>query len=152
MSRGVATFVQHAVAGRANVLVVCSDAGGASSLVGALARAPSTDDRVVVLRTEDHPIALPPGAVELVGSDPADAIATATRLRAHRLIVPHADAATLGRRPELRGAGVIEQQKRRERRRPVVVGKHAAHRKPVADPVALIVALYERQFFHDSLL
>lgn len=95
LSRGVATFLQHAVAGRANVLVACADPEGASALVGALARTPSHDDRVVVVRGEEHPIAVPTGAVELVGADPVEAIATASRLRAHRLVVPHADAATL---------------------------------------------------------
>jgi hypothetical protein len=61
-----------------------------------------------------------------------------------------ADAFALAGRRKSRRARVIEQQERRKVRRPLVVRKDAAHREPVTDPVALVVALDKRQFFHDA--
>src|SRR5476651_334165 len=80
--------------------------------------------------------------LDLTGVHDRDRLETAVRVLAHSF--------ALGRRRVSRRARVVEQQKRGQFGGAVVVRKDAAHRKPVADPVTLVVALDKRQFFHDS--
>ena len=60
-----------------------------------------------------------------------------------------ANAELTGCRREISRAGVVHQQEGRYFLGNVIVGKDALDREAVADPVAAVAALDERQFFYD---
>jgi len=62
-----------------------------------------------------------------------DGLETAVRVPAH--------AALFVRRPEIRGAGVIEEQERRQLRAEVLIAEHGAHREAVAHPMGFTGAV-----------
>src|ERR1700730_18089775 len=62
-----------------------------------------------------------------------------------------ADPAPSFRGRKILWPSVIQQQKRRYFLAEVIVRKNAAHGKPVADPMALVVAADEGKFFHRSI-
>jgi len=91
LSRAMASFLETCVAVRANVLVVGSGAGAATSMLGALASAVQPGERVAVLHDADDlvvPQALVTSVV-LVDSGPrgGDAVRAVTRLGVDRLVV-----------------------------------------------------------------
>ncbi|MNE35362.1 hypothetical protein D3C80_1291170 [compost metagenome] len=59
-----------------------------------------------------------------------------------------ADAAALLRGGELVGAGIVEQQEGADVLAQAVVGEQRAHRKTVADPVLLVVAIETENLLH----
>ena len=91
ISRAIAGLLAQCVAARANVLVTGSLGAGATSMLGALAAAGSTDDRVVVLQEDDELIFNQPHTVSiLLGNDAGDnarAVQAAARIRPDRLVV-----------------------------------------------------------------
>jgi len=91
ISRAMAGFFAQCVEARANILVTGSVGAGATSLIGALAAAGSTDDRVVVLQEDDELIFNQPHTVSiLLGDTPeegARAVQAAARVRPDRLVV-----------------------------------------------------------------
>lgn len=91
VSRVVASFLSQSVASRANVLVTGAYGSGATTLLGALAAAGSTEDRVVVLQEDDELVFNQPHTVSILLGDTAQAGARAVRaaLRAHpdRLVI-----------------------------------------------------------------
>jgi pilus assembly protein CpaF len=91
ISRAIATMLSQCVVGRANILVTGSLGAGATSLLGALAGAGSTDDRVVVLQEDDEIIFSQPHTVSLLIGDTAEAgaqaVRAAVRVRPDRLVV-----------------------------------------------------------------
>lgn len=90
ISRAIAGLFSNAVAGRANILVTGSVGAGATSLLGALAAAGSTDDRVMVLEEDDEIIFNQPHVVSMLIGD-ADqgvrAVQAAARVHPDRLVV-----------------------------------------------------------------
>lgn len=90
ISRAIAGLFANAVAGRANILVTGSVGAGATSLLGALAAAGSTDDRVMVLEEADEIIFNQPHVVSMLIGD-ADqgvrAVQAAARVHPDRLVV-----------------------------------------------------------------
>ena len=90
ISRAIASLLSHAVAGRANILVTGSVGAGTTSLLGALAAAGSTDDRVVVLEEDDELIFNQPHTVSMILGDPeqgARAVQAAARVHPDRVVV-----------------------------------------------------------------
>ncbi len=90
ISRAMASLFAHAVSGRANVLVTGSVGSGTTSLLGALAAAGSTEDRVMVLEEVDELIFNQPHTVSMIISDPeqgAAAVQAAARVHPDRLVV-----------------------------------------------------------------
>lgn len=91
VSRVVASFLGQAVTARANVLVTGGHGAGATTLLGALAAAGSTEDRVVVLQEDDEIVFNQPHTVSILLGDTAEQGARAVRaaLRAHpdRLVI-----------------------------------------------------------------
>lgn len=91
ISRAMASLFAHCIAARANILVTGSVGAGATSLIGALAAAGSTDDRVVVLQEDDELIFNQPHTISiLLGETPeegARAVQAAARVRPDRLVV-----------------------------------------------------------------
>jgi pilus assembly protein CpaF len=91
ISRAIATMLAQCVMGRANILVTGSLGAGATSLLGALAGAGGTDDRVVVLQEDDEIIFSQPHTVSLLIGDTAEAgaqaVRAAVRVRPDRLVV-----------------------------------------------------------------
>jgi pilus assembly protein CpaF len=91
ISRAMAGLLQLCVGARANILVTGSLGAGATSLIGALAAAGSTDDRVVVLQEDDEIIFNQPHTISiLLGSDASEnarAVQAAARIRPDRLVV-----------------------------------------------------------------
>jgi pilus assembly protein CpaF len=90
ISRAIASLLSHAVTGRANILVTGSVGAGTTSLLGALAAAGSTDDRVVVLEEDDELIFNQPHTVSMIISDPeqgARAVQAAARVHPDRVVV-----------------------------------------------------------------
>lgn len=90
ISRAIAGLFGNAVAGRANILVTGSVGAGATSLLGALAAAGSTDDRVMVLEEDDELIFNQPHVVSMLIGD-ADqgvrAVQAAARVHPDRLVI-----------------------------------------------------------------
>ena len=90
ISRAIAGLLSHAVTGRANILVTGSVGSGTTSLLGALAAAGSTEDRVVVLEEDDELIFNQPHTVSMIISDPeqgARAVQAAARIHPDRVVV-----------------------------------------------------------------
>jgi pilus assembly protein CpaF len=91
ISRAMAGLFTQCVAARANILVTGAEGAGATTLLGALAGAGSTDDRVVVLQEDDELIFNQPHTISfLLGDTPeegARAVQAAARVRPDRLVV-----------------------------------------------------------------
>jgi pilus assembly protein CpaF len=91
ISRGMAGLFAQCVSGRANILVTGSIGAGATSLLGALAAAGSTEDRVVVLQEDDELIFNQPHTISILLGDTAEenarAVQAAARARPDRLVV-----------------------------------------------------------------
>ena len=91
ISRAMAGLFTHCVAARANILVTGAVGAGTTTLIGALAGAGSTDDRVIVLQEDDELIFNQPHTISiLLGDTPAEgarAVPAAARVRPDRLVV-----------------------------------------------------------------
>jgi pilus assembly protein CpaF len=91
ISRAMAGLFAQCVEARANILVTGAVGAGATSLIGALAAAGSTNDRVVVLQEDDELIFNQPHTISiLLGDTPeegARAVQAAARIRPDRLVV-----------------------------------------------------------------
>jgi pilus assembly protein CpaF len=91
ISRAMAGLFAQCVEARANILVTGAVGAGATSLLGALAAAGSTNDRVVVLQEDDELIFNQPHTISiLLGDTPeegARAVQAAARIRPDRLVV-----------------------------------------------------------------
>lgn len=91
ISRAMAGLFAQCVQARANILVTGAAGAGATTLIGALAGAGSTDDRVVVLQEDDELIFNQPHTISfLLGETPeesARAVQAAARVRPDRLVV-----------------------------------------------------------------
>ncbi|MBK8257133.1 MAG: Flp pilus assembly complex ATPase component TadA [Polyangiaceae bacterium] len=90
ISRAMAGLFGFAVTGRANILVTGSVGAGATSLLGALAAAGSTEDRVMVLEEEDEIIFNQPHVVSMLIGNPDQgvrAVQAAARIHPDRLVV-----------------------------------------------------------------
>src|SRR3984893_10638416 len=101
-------------------------------------------------RGRSHPL-------DVAGSDDAapargvpmlDLAAIDNRDRLEPAVRVHADPTPLFRGRKILRPSVIQQQKRRYFLAEVIVGKNAAPGKPVADPMALVVAPNEGKLFH----
>jgi len=90
ISRAIAGLLTHAVTGRANILVTGSLGAGTTSLLGALAGAGSTEDRVMVLEEDDELIFNQPHIVSMLlgeGDQGVKAVQAAARVHPDRLVV-----------------------------------------------------------------
>ncbi len=91
VSRVVASFLGQAVSAHANILVTGANGSGATTVLGALAAAGSTDDRVVVLQEDDELVFNQPHTVSILLGDTADAgaraVRAAVRARPDRLVI-----------------------------------------------------------------
>jgi pilus assembly protein CpaF len=91
ISRAMAGLLQQCVAARANILVTGAIGAGATSLIGALAGAGSTEDRVIVLQEDDEIIFNQPHTISiLLGETPEEnerAVQAAARAHPDRLVV-----------------------------------------------------------------
>ena len=91
ISRAMAGLFAQCIEARANILVTGAVGAGATSLIGALAAAGSTNDRVVVLQEDDELIFNQPHTISiLLGDTPeegARAVQAAARIRPDRLVV-----------------------------------------------------------------
>lgn len=91
VSRVVASFLGQAVAARANLLITGAVGSGATTLLGALAAAGSTEDRVVVLQEDDEIVFNQPHTVSILLGDTAEhgarAVRAAVRARPDRLVI-----------------------------------------------------------------
>jgi pilus assembly protein CpaF len=91
ISRAMAGLFAQCVEARANLLVTGAVGAGATSLLGALAAAGSTTDRVVVLQEDDELIFTQPHTISiLLGETPeegARAVQAAARIRPDRLVI-----------------------------------------------------------------
>lgn len=91
ISRAMAGLLASAVAGRANILVTGTHEAGAVTVLGALAAAGSTDDRVAALQEDDELVFNQPHTVQLLLGDSvqesARAVEIAVRMRADRVVV-----------------------------------------------------------------
>lgn len=90
LSRTMATFLGHCMAGRANLLVIGPAEAGVSSFVAALAALAPPDERVVCASSPDEPFVGPPSALALpleANGDRAEiALRAVARLRADRMV------------------------------------------------------------------
>jgi pilus assembly protein CpaF len=91
ISRAMASLLSQCVAAHANILVAGAVGAGTTTLLGALAGAGSTEDRVVVLQEEDELVFNQPLTFSLLlGDQPeerARAVQAAVHLRPDRLVV-----------------------------------------------------------------
>jgi pilus assembly protein CpaF len=91
VSRAIAGLFTQCVAARANIVVAGAAGAGATTLLGALCAAGSTDDRVVVLEEENELVVTQPHTISiLLGDTPAEgarAVQAAARVRPDRLVV-----------------------------------------------------------------
>jgi pilus assembly protein CpaF len=91
ISRAMAGLLAQCIAARANILVTGSVGSGTTSLIGALAAAGSTDDRVVVLQEDDELIFNQPHTISILlgetAAENARAVQAAARVRPDRLVV-----------------------------------------------------------------
>jgi pilus assembly protein CpaF len=87
----MAGLFTQCVAARANILVTGAEGAGATTLLGALAAAGSTEDRVVVLQEDDELIFTQPHTISILLGDTAEegarAVQAAARVRPDRLVV-----------------------------------------------------------------
>jgi pilus assembly protein CpaF len=91
VSRTMAGLFSTCIAARANILVTGALGTGATSLIGALAAAGSTDDRVVVLQEDDELVFNQPHTVSIVLGDTKEqgvrAVQAAARMHPDRLVI-----------------------------------------------------------------
>jgi pilus assembly protein CpaF len=91
ISRAMASLLSQCVAAHANILVAGAAGAGTTTLLGALAGAGSTEDRVVVLQEDDELVFNQPHTVSiLLGDKPEErvrAIQAAARIRPDRLVL-----------------------------------------------------------------
>jgi pilus assembly protein CpaF len=91
ISRAMAGLLAQCVTARANILVTGALGAGTTSLLGALAGAGSTDDRVIVLQEDDEIIFNQPHTVSILlggdGNDGPRAVRAAARVHPDRLVV-----------------------------------------------------------------
>jgi pilus assembly protein CpaF len=91
ISRAMAGLFAQCVEARANILVTGAVGAGATSLLGALAAAGSTNDRVVVLQEDDELIFNQPHTISILLGETAEegarAVQAAARIRPDRLVV-----------------------------------------------------------------
>lgn len=91
ISRAMAGLLAQCVTARANILVTGALGAGTTSLLGALAGAGSTEDRVVVLQEDDEIIFNQPHTVSILlggeGNDGPRAVRAAARVHPDRLVV-----------------------------------------------------------------
>jgi pilus assembly protein CpaF len=91
VSRTMAGLFSTCIAARANILVTGALGTGATSLIGALAAAGSTDDRVVVLQEDDELVFNQPHTVSIVLGDTKEqeirAVQAATKMHPDRLVI-----------------------------------------------------------------
>ena len=91
-----------------------------------------------VARTDDTTIAGGIAMLDFAVIDDGDRLETAMRVLAN--------PAPLGRRREVMGAGIIEQQERTDMRAQRIVGKQRADREAIAYPMAAIIAVTAEYF------
>jgi pilus assembly protein CpaF len=91
ISRAMAGLFAQCVAARANILVTGAVGSGTTTLIGALAGAGSTEDRVVVLQEDDELIFNQPHVISILLGDTdaegARAVQAAARVRPDRLVM-----------------------------------------------------------------
>lgn len=91
ISRAMAGLFAQCVEARANILVTGALGAGATSLIGALAAAGSTNDRVVVLQEDDELIFNQPHTISIMLGETAEegarAVQAAARIRPDRLVI-----------------------------------------------------------------
>jgi pilus assembly protein CpaF len=91
ISRAMAGLFAQCVAARANILVTGAVGAGTTTLLGALAAAGSTEDRVVVLEEDDELIFNQPHTISLLlgetSEERARAVHAAARIQPDRLVV-----------------------------------------------------------------
>jgi pilus assembly protein CpaF len=110
ISRAMASLLAQCVAARANILVTGAVGAGTTTLIGALAGAGSTEDRVVVLQEDDELVFNQPHTISiLLGDKPeesARAVQAAARIRPDRLVVGAFSGAAAAELVDAMGAGV----------------------------------------------
>lgn len=91
MSRTMSSVLSTCIGARANILVTGAIGTGATSLIGALAGAGSTDDRVVVLQEDDELVFNQPHTISILLGDTKDqgarAVQAAAKMHPDRLVV-----------------------------------------------------------------
>jgi pilus assembly protein CpaF len=91
ISRAMAGLLSQCVGARANILVTGSIGAGTTSLLGALAGAGATDERVMVLQEADEIVFSQPHTIALLLGDAPDedarAVRAAARLHPDRLVI-----------------------------------------------------------------
>lgn len=91
LSRTMASVLSTCIGARANILVAGAIGTGATSLIGALAAAGSTDDRVVVLQEDDELVFNQPHTLSIVLGDTneqdARAVQAAAKMHPDRLVI-----------------------------------------------------------------
>lgn len=91
ISRGMAGLFTQCIAARANILVTGAVGSGTTSLLGALAAAGSTEERVVVLQEDDELVLDQPHTIAILlgetAQEGARAVQAATRIRPDRLVI-----------------------------------------------------------------
>ncbi|HZF53004.1 MAG TPA: ATPase, T2SS/T4P/T4SS family [Polyangiaceae bacterium] len=91
LSRTMASMLSTCIGARANILVTGAIGTGATSLVGALAGAGSTDDRVVVLQEDDELVFNQPHTISILLGDTREqggrAVQAAAKMHPDRLVI-----------------------------------------------------------------
>jgi pilus assembly protein CpaF len=91
LSRTMATLLSTCIGARANILVTGAIGTGATSLIGALAGAGSTEDRVVVLQEDDELVFNQPHTISILLGDAkehgAKAVQAAAKMHPDRLVI-----------------------------------------------------------------
>lgn len=91
LSRTMASVLSTCIGARANILVTGAIGTGATSIIGALAAAGSTDDRVVVLQEDDELVFNQPHTLSIVLGDTqeqdARAVQAAAKMHPDRLVI-----------------------------------------------------------------
>ena len=91
ISRAISGLLTQCVAAHANILVTGAVGAGTTTLLGALAGAGSTEDRVVVLQEDDELVFNQPHTISILLGDTAEerarAVQAAARVRPDRLVV-----------------------------------------------------------------
>ncbi|HLM76552.1 MAG TPA: ATPase, T2SS/T4P/T4SS family [Polyangiaceae bacterium] len=91
LSRTMASVLSTCIGARANILVTGAIGTGATSLIGALAAAGSTDDRVVVLQEDDELVFNQPHTISILLGDTkeqgARAVQAAAKMHPDRLVI-----------------------------------------------------------------
>ncbi len=110
ISRAISGLLTQCVAAHANILVTGAVGAGTTTLIGALAGAGSTEDRVVVLQEDDELIFNQPHTISiLLGDTPAEgarAVQAAARVRPDRLVVGAFGGAAAAELVDAMGNGV----------------------------------------------